>query len=101
MPSARQPSTAADQATTQPASVRDDVLRLLDEVCGLGGRAATFTDDTPLLANLPELDSMAVIALITALEERLGVVIDHGAIDGDTFASVGSLVQFVQAGRPG
>ncbi len=78
-------------------TVRDDVLRLLDEVLSLGGRAATFTDDTPLLGAIPELDSMAVVTLITSLEEQLGLIVDDDDIDGDTFASVGSLVAFVQA----
>jgi len=78
-------------------TVRDDVLRLLDEVLSLGGRAATFTDDTPLLGAIPELDSMAVVSLITSLEEQMGLVVDDDDIDGDTFATVGSLLRFVQS----
>lgn len=78
-------------------TVRDEVLRLLDEVLSLGGRAASFTDDTPLLGAIPELDSMAVVTLITSLEEQLGLVVDDDDIDGDTFASVGSLVRLVQS----
>jgi acyl carrier protein len=46
---------------------------------------------------LPEFDSMAVVALITALEEQFGLVIDDDDIDGQTFATVGSLVDFVQS----
>jgi acyl carrier protein len=78
-------------------SLRDDVLRLLDEVLSLNGRAAGFSDDTPLLGAIPELDSMAVVNLITSLEDQLGLVVDDDDIDGDTFASVGSLLKFVQA----
>jgi len=78
-------------------TLRDDVLRLLDEVLSLGGRAATFTDDTPLLGAIPELDSMAVVSLITSLEEQMGLVVDDDDIDGDTFATVGSLLRFVQS----
>ena len=74
-----------------------DVLRLLDEVLSLQGRAAAFGRDTPLLGAVPELDSMAVLTLITTIEERFGLVIDDDDIDGDTFASVGSLVDFVDA----
>jgi acyl carrier protein len=77
-------------------SVRDDVLRLLDEVLSLNGRAAAFADETPLLGAIPELDSMAVVNLITAMEEQLGVVIDDDDIDGDSFATVGALVSFVR-----
>ena len=54
-----------------------------------------FVVDTPLLGALPELDSMAVINLINALEERFGVIVDDDEISGDTFATVGSLAGFV------
>jgi acyl carrier protein len=76
-------------------NVHDNVLRVLDEVLSLGGRARTFTRDTALLGAIPELDSMAVVSLITTLEEQFGIVVDDDDIDGDTFASVGALVDFV------
>jgi acyl carrier protein len=69
---------------------------MLDETLGLNGRAATFMDDTPLLGAVPELDSMAVIALINAMEERFGFNAEDDEIDGSTFATVGSLVAFVE-----
>lgn len=76
-------------------NVEQEVVRVLDEVLGLGGRTASFTRDTHLLGALPELDSMAVVSLITTLEERLGIVVDDGDIDGSTFATVASLSDFV------
>lgn len=76
-------------------NVEQEVLRVLDEVLSLGGRSASFTRDTHLLGAIPELDSMAVVTLLTTLEEQLGIVVDDDDIDGDTFASVGSLVDFV------
>ena len=72
-----------------------EVTRVLDEVLSLNGRAAAFTRDTPLLGAIPELDSMAVVSLITTLEERFGIVVDDDVIDGSTFASVGALADFV------
>ena len=63
----------------------------------LNGRALRFGRDTPLLGALPELDSMAVVALITSCEERLGISIDDDEIDGSTFATLGSLADFVAA----
>jgi acyl carrier protein len=76
--------------------VMQEVLRVLDEVLSLGGRTAAFTPHTQLLGAIPELDSMAVVSLITSLEERFGIVIDDGDIDGEVFLSVGSLSDFVQ-----
>jgi len=71
-------------------------LAILDETRSLGGRSGGFTDRTPLLGAIPELDSMAVVAVITNLEERFGFSIDDDEIDGATFATVGSLVDFVE-----
>lgn len=76
-------------------NVEQQVLRVLDEVLSLGGRSAGFDRSTHLLGAIPELDSMAVVTLITTLEERLGITVDDDAIDGDTFATVGNLVDFV------
>ena len=76
-------------------NISQEVLRLVDEVLSLNGRSATFTRDTPLLGAIPELDSMAVVTLITSLEEQFGLVVDDDDIDGSTFATVGSLADFV------
>jgi acyl carrier protein len=65
-------------------------------VLSLKGRASHFTLETPLLGALPELDSMAVVALITTMEERFGFIVDDDEIDGAAFTSVGTLVDFVQ-----
>ena len=77
--------------------VMKETLRVLDEVLSLGGRADAFERDTPLLGSIPELDSMAVVTLITTLEEQFGLVVDDDDIDGSTFATVGSLADFVTA----
>jgi len=76
---------------------RAEILNLLDDVLSLKGRAQAFSDDTPLLGSVPELDSMAVVAVITAIEERLGLSIEDDEISGATFATVGTLVNFVGA----
>lgn len=76
-------------------NVHDEVLRVLDEVLSLNGRSASFTRRTPLLNAIPELDSMAVVSLITTLEEQLGITVDDDEISGDTFETVGSLEDFV------
>jgi acyl carrier protein len=75
--------------------VEREVLRVLESVLHLGGRTATFGASTRLLGALPELDSMAAIALLTCLEERFGFVVADDEIDGTVFATVGSLMQFV------
>lgn len=77
--------------------VMREVLALLDSTLNLNGRSRSFNRDTALLGAVPELDSMGVVAMITAMEDRLGVAVDDDDIDGSTFATVGSLVDFIGA----
>jgi acyl carrier protein len=76
-------------------STLQEVRTLLDRALGLGGRAEKFDADTALLGSLPELDSMAVVALITAIEEHYGVMVEDDEVDAETFETLGSLVAFV------
>ena len=76
--------------------IKSEVLAILDEVLSLKGRSSSFTLETALLGAIPELDSMAVVALITSMEERFGFIIEDDEIDGAAFATVGTLVDFVQ-----
>ena len=75
--------------------VDKEILAVLDEVLSLGGRGLLFNRNTLLLGAIPELDSMAVVTLITGLEERFGITVDDDDIDGETFATVGALSDFV------
>lgn len=67
------------------------VLHLLDNVLGLQGRGLAFRPETPLLGAVPELDSMAVVALVSALESRFAIQIDDEDLDAATFATAGTL----------
>lgn len=75
---------------------KNEVLAIIDEVLCLNGRATAFTLDEPLLGALPELDSMAVVGVINQIEERFDLIVEDDEIDGSTFATVGSLVAFVE-----
>lgn len=67
----------------------------MDDVLSLRGRARSFGGDTPLMGAIPEFDSMAVVTLITTLEERFGFTVDDDELSGEVFATVGSLTAFV------
>lgn len=73
-----------------------EVMATLDEALSLQGRSAKFTKETPLLGALAEFDSMAVITVITSLEERFDIIVDDDELDADVFATVGSLIGFVE-----
>ena len=62
----------------------------------LGPAANRLNADSALMGSVPELDSMAVLGVITALEQHFGIVVDDDEISARHFATVGSLVKFVQ-----
>ncbi len=76
--------------------VQVEVLNILERVLNLGGRTSAFGPDSALLGSVPELDSMAVATVIATLEEHFDFVIEDDEIEGSTFATVGSLVDFVK-----
>ena len=77
--------------------VIDEVRRVLDQILSLNGRSCSFTADTALLGAIPELDSMAVVSLITALEDHFGISVNDDEVDGTVFETVGSLSDFIGA----
>lgn len=52
--------------------------------------------DTALLGAMPEFDSMAVVTVLTILEEHFGIMIEDDEVDASLFETVGSLVSFVE-----
>ncbi|HET6942366.1 MAG TPA: phosphopantetheine-binding protein [Sphingomicrobium sp.] len=69
---------------------------LLSRVLGLAeAQVSGFAESTALFGSLPEFDSMAVASFLTALEERLGILIEDDDVDAEDFASFGSLLAFV------
>lgn len=92
---------ATRQADTDVGnSVVEAVRALLADVLALmPATARALRADSPLFGALPELNSMAVASVLTELEDRLHIVIDDDEVDGDLFATFGSLVTFVTAKR--
>lgn len=73
----------------------ESVKTILGDVLSLGPAAQALTRDSALLGSIPELDSMAVVQLLTALEEHYGITIEDDDISAHTFATVGSLADFI------
>jgi acyl carrier protein len=74
----------------------EEVKAILGDALQLGERTADLDEDSELLGNLPELDSMAVVTVITVLEEHYGFIVEDDEISAETFASLGSLTRFVE-----
>lgn len=75
----------------------EDVKQILSDVLALGDQGAALNAQSPLLGSIPELDSMAVVNLITALEDHFGITVEDDDISAATFDTLGSLADFVAA----
>jgi acyl carrier protein len=84
----------------QTVSIVDDVKDVVVATLSLQSRADTIEESTPLLGAVPELDSMAVMELLVALEQRFGVTIADDDVSGDIFETLGTLAAFVSSKLP-
>ena len=81
----------------QRTDVTGEVKTVLVETLGVQDRAGAIDASTPLLGSLPELDSMAVLELVAALEQQFGITIDDDDVTAEAFETLGSLADLVAA----
>lgn len=55
----------------------------------------SFDASTALLGAVPELDSMGVVTLLTALEAKYEIVLADDEIDASVFETLGTLCDYV------
>jgi acyl carrier protein len=72
-----------------------EVRKVLVDVLQVGARAEKWDSSTSLLGGIPELDSMAVVGVIGALEEHFGISVADDEISAETFSTLGSLSAFI------
>jgi acyl carrier protein len=75
----------------------DFVKELFRTQLQMGDRAYALTEDSPVIGAIPEFDSLAVVGLISAMEEQLGIEIDDDEISGELFETVGSLATYIDS----
>jgi acyl carrier protein len=63
----------------------------------LGGDSERYTPETELFGSLPELDSLALVELITVIEERFGFELDEDDITAEVFGTVESLAAHIDS----
>jgi acyl carrier protein len=78
----------------------ETVKAIIVKTLGIEDRASTLNASTPLFGSMPELDSFAVVQLLTSLEEEFGFEVDGSEFSGEIFETVGSLAEFVGTKTP-
>lgn len=73
----------------------DNIRSILKDVLQLGQRADKLDASTGLFGSIPEFDSVAVVTVLTALEDKFGILIEDDDISAETFETVGKLTAFV------
>jgi acyl carrier protein len=74
----------------------EEVKNILSDALALGVRKNSLNEGSTLLGSIPELDSMAVVTVLTALEEHFGISVEDDEISASTFETLGSLTRFVE-----
>ena len=74
----------------------EEIKQLLASVLKLGKRGQNLTEESQLLGSIPELDSMAVVTVLTVIEEQFDVEFDDEDITADSFATLGALCTLVE-----
>ena len=76
--------------------MQDEIAKLLTDTLNLGHRGENLRADSPLLGSVPEFDSMAVVTVLTQIEDQYGIEFDDDDVSAESFATLGSLVDLVQ-----
>lgn len=74
----------------------DEVKSVVGRTLQLGSRVQAMDESSALLGAIPELDSIAVVNVITALEEHFDITVADDEIGAAAFETLGSLTRFVE-----
>jgi acyl carrier protein len=77
-------------------TTQNTIKKILINNLNLNERMGGLKMTSPLLGAIPELDSMAVVGIITSLEESFDFSVYDDEISADSFKTLGSLVDFVE-----
>jgi acyl carrier protein len=71
------------------------LTRILRDTLMLSEGSEKFTADTRLMGAMAGFDSMAVVGLLTALEDEFGITVADDELSAEIFETLGSLEKFV------
>lgn len=75
--------------------MQNSIIAILQQCLQLDD-VSDWSDSTPLIGAIAEFDSMAVVTVITLLEENFGFMVNDDEISAEVFETIGSLTSFVE-----
>jgi acyl carrier protein len=83
----------------QAQATLDEIKELVAKTLGIEDRIGSMDSSTPLLGEMPELDSLAVVEIAAGIEDRFHFQVDDTDFTAEVFETLGSLAAFVDANR--
>jgi acyl carrier protein len=78
-------------------NVRNEIVRILAEQVSAKEISIPIGDSTPLFAGGLDLDSLALLETVIAIEQATGVFLGEDGLTEEALANVGSLVNHVSS----
>ena len=72
------------------------IQNILVEVLALGPNYTPMNESTRLIGSISELDSIAIVNIILAIEEEFGFDVDDDDISAADFATIATLCDYVK-----
>jgi len=83
----------------QTQATLNEVKDLVAKTLGIEDRIESMDASTPLLGEMPELDSLAVVEIAAGIEGRFNFQVDDTNFTAEVFETLGSLAAFVDSYR--
>ena len=71
------------------------IRTIVTTVLGINENDLELNEQCALLGAIPEFDSMAVVSILTTIEDQYDVFVEDDEISAETFETLGTLHQFV------
>lgn len=75
-------------------SLINEIKVLLKETLQLD-EVDSWQEDTEILGSIAEFDSMAIVTILTSVEDSYGIFIEDDEVSAEVFETLGSLVEFI------
>tara|TARA_R110002110_G_scaffold414983_1_gene647348 strand:- start:34548 stop:34796 length:249 start_codon:yes stop_codon:yes gene_type:complete len=75
----------------------DELKTIIADILQIPGRLDGLGRDDTLLGGIPEFDSMAVVSVLTTVEDNYGITVDDDEISAEDFETFGALLDLLNA----
>lgn len=90
------PQLKLDKVIKMLSVSTDDLREMIGAVTGDSVAVSSLSDSSPLLETIPELDSLAIVNLLLAMENKYNFQVDDDEVETSIFQSLDSLRNFAQ-----